>query len=94
MAGVLQNIGCEPILINGVEDHVHILFELARTVSVSEAVEEVKKTSSKWIKTQREEFTAFAWQAGYGALLEKQPGQNYTTVSRGLFFKASYLHRF
>ena len=47
--------------------HVHILFELARTVSVSEAVEEVKKSFSKWIKTQGHEFASFAWQAGYGA---------------------------
>lgn len=67
MATVLQNLGCPPVLINSVEDHVHILFELARTVSVSEAVEDVKKSSSKWIKTQGAEFAGFAWQAGYGA---------------------------
>jgi len=46
---------------------VHILFELARTVSVSQAVEEVKKSSSKWLKNQDGEFSAFAWQAGYAA---------------------------
>ena len=68
MATVLQNMGCLPVLINSVEDHVHILFELARTVAVSVAVEEVKKTSSKWIKTQGIEFADFAWQGGYGAL--------------------------
>ncbi|MCX6881863.1 MAG: IS200/IS605 family transposase [Verrucomicrobia bacterium] len=67
MATVLQNLGCAPVLINSVEDHVHILFELARTVPVSRAVEEVKKSSSKWIKTQGAEFAGFAWQAGYGA---------------------------
>ena len=67
VATVLQNLGCAPVLINSVEDHVHILFELARTVSVSRAVEDVKKSSSKWIKTQGQEFAGFAWQAGYGA---------------------------
>jgi putative transposase len=67
MAGVLKNMECEPILVNSVTDHVHILFELARTVSVSQAVEEVKKSSSKWIKTKGSEFARFAWQAGYGA---------------------------
>jgi len=67
MASVLQNIGCPPVLINSVEDHVHILFELARIVAVSSAVEDVKKASSKWIKTQSDEFAGFAWQAGYGA---------------------------
>ncbi len=67
MATVLQNLRCAPVLINSVEDHVHILFELARTVSVSQAVEDVKKSSSKWIKAQGAEFVGFAWQAGYGA---------------------------
>ena len=67
MATVLQRSECPPMLINSVEDHVHILFELARTASVSQAVEDVKKSSSKWIKTQGAEFAGFAWQAGYGA---------------------------
>jgi REP element-mobilizing transposase RayT len=67
MATVLQNLDCPPVLINSVEDHIHILFELGRTIAVCDAVEEVKKTSSKWIKTQGREFAGFAWQAGYGA---------------------------
>ncbi len=67
MATVLQNLNCPPLLINSVEDHVHILFELSRTVAVSGAVEEVKKSSSKWIKTQGPEYSKFAWQSGYGA---------------------------
>ena len=67
MAVVLRNFGCQCVLINSVDDHVHLLFELGRTVAVSNAVEEVKTTSSKWIKTQGSEFSAFRWQAGYGA---------------------------
>jgi REP element-mobilizing transposase RayT len=67
MATVLQNLGATPVLINSVEDHIHLLFDLGRTTSVSKAVEDVKKSSSKWIKTQGAEFAAFAWQAGYGA---------------------------
>jgi REP element-mobilizing transposase RayT len=67
MATVLQNLGCAPVLINSMEDHAHLLFDLARTVPVSQAVEDVKKSSSKWIKTQGAELAAFAWQAGYGA---------------------------
>jgi REP element-mobilizing transposase RayT len=67
MATVLKNLECHPYLINSVEDHVHILFDLSRTLSLSEAVEEVKKASSKWIKTQGESYACFAWQTGYGA---------------------------
>ncbi len=67
MATVLQNLSATPVLINSVEDHIHLLFDLGRTTSVSKAVEDVKKSSSKWIKTQGAEFAAFAWQGGYGA---------------------------
>jgi putative transposase len=67
MAVVLQNLGCPPTLINSVEDHAHVLFDLGRTVAVSAAVEAVKKSSSKWIKTQGAELAGFAWQGGYGA---------------------------
>ncbi len=55
------------MLINSMEDHVHLLFELSRTVTISQAVEDVKKSSSKWIKTQGIAFSPFAWQAGYAA---------------------------
>jgi len=67
LATVLQNLNCPPTLINSGEDHVHILFELARTKCISQTVEDVKKSSSKWIKTQSAEFAGFSWQAGYGA---------------------------
>ena len=80
MATVLQNFGCPPVLINSVADHVHILLELGRTVAVSDAVEEVKKTSSKWIKTQGAEFALFAWQAGYGAFAVSE--SNVTAVCK------------
>ena len=67
MATVLKNLGCAPVLINSVEDHVHLLFDLSRTVAVSKAVEDVKKSSSQWIKNQTSEMSHFAWQSGYGA---------------------------
>ena len=67
MATVLNNTGSYTVLINSVEDHVHILFELSRTASVSDVVEEVKKSSSKWLKTQHPLLADFSWQAGYGA---------------------------
>ena len=71
MAVVLQNIDCPADLINSVEDHVHILFELSRTVTIAKVVEDVKKSSSKWIKTQSDHDATFAWQAGYGAFLQR-----------------------
>jgi putative transposase len=65
LAGILPNHDCPAVKISGVADHVHVLFVLARTVTLSKVVEEVKKGSSKWLKTQG--LPAFAWQAGYAA---------------------------
>jgi len=67
MATVLQNMGCKPVILNSVEDHIHLLFEISRTRSISQVVEEIKKASSKWIKTLGPGFASFSWQSGYGA---------------------------
>ena len=53
--------------IGGVEDHIHTLISLPRTLTISQLVEEIKKTSSKWIKYQGSNYANFAWQNGYGA---------------------------
>jgi REP element-mobilizing transposase RayT len=68
------------VLINSVADHVHVLFELSRKVALSEAVEDVKKSSSKWIKTKGAAYSHFAWQAGYGAFAVSE--SNVTEVRR------------
>ena len=65
LAGSLNNIGCPAIEVGGVGDHVHLLFVLSRTLSLSKTVEEVKKGSSKWMKEKGE--PKFYWQSGYGA---------------------------
>ena len=65
LAGILQNLECSAVKVGGTADHVHVLFVLARTIPLRKVVEEVKKGSSKWLKTQG--VPAFGWQAGYGA---------------------------
>lgn len=72
MPTVLQNLGCAPVLINSVEDHAHLLFDHARTVAISQVVEDVEKFFSKWIKNQGAEFAAFAWQSEYGAFAVRE----------------------
>ena len=56
-----------PFLINGTADHVHILSSLPRTMSLSKYIEEIKRNSSRWIKTKDIQYEKFAWQNGYGA---------------------------
>lgn len=72
MAGVLQSIGCEPIIINGVADHVHILCNLSRTVAIAKLIEEVKTEPSKWMKKQGPRYADFHWQSGYSSFSVSQ----------------------
>ncbi|MBI4467868.1 MAG: IS200/IS605 family transposase [Acidobacteria bacterium] len=67
MATIFRALKSPAISIGGTKDHVHSLFTLSRTVSVADLVEEVKKSSSKWMKTKGNEFRHFQWQRGYGA---------------------------
>jgi putative transposase len=62
-SGELQ---CPSVLVGGVEDHVHILARLGRTISQADWVKEIKRTSSIWIKERDPRSHDFAWQAGYG----------------------------
>jgi REP-associated tyrosine transposase len=64
--GILKNLKSIPISIGGTSDHVHILCTLPKTMSPADLAEEVKKSSSKWIKTKGSRYASFYWQNGYG----------------------------
>jgi putative transposase len=66
LGGILMNLDCQPIIVGGVEDHVHLLCALSRTCNAAEMVKEVKRSSSLWIKTKSADLQNFAWQNGYG----------------------------
>ena len=59
-------------MIGGVEDHVHSLFALSKNHALKKIVEEVKKGSSKWVKSDGPKNRDFHWQAGYGAFSVSQ----------------------
>ena len=67
MAKVFRELKSPSLAIDGTSDHVHVLFCLARVITVADIVEEVKTSTSKWIKTKGREFKDFHWQKGYGA---------------------------
>jgi putative transposase len=72
LAGILRAWDSPAILVNSVEDHVHLLFALSKNHALKKVVEEVKKGSSKWVKTKGPAFADFYWQAGYGAFSVSQ----------------------
>jgi putative transposase len=67
VATACRTLDCPTHAVGGIDDHIHIACSLARTITVSKLVQEIKQDSSKWMKTKGEHFSAFAWQNGYGA---------------------------
>ncbi len=71
-AGIFNEWDSPALVIGGVEDHVHALFALSKNHALKTIVEEVKKGSSKWMKTDGPKNPDFYWQAGYGAFSVSQ----------------------
>ncbi|MDP7015232.1 MAG: IS200/IS605 family transposase [Pirellulaceae bacterium] len=66
-AGIFRQWESPAIVIGGVEDHIHTLFALSKNHALKKIVEEVKKGSSKWMKTEGTKNRDFYWQNGYAA---------------------------
>ena len=67
IAGICTQFESHALQIGGIEDHIHILLLLSKKITLVDFVQEVKQSSSKWIKTQGEAYQNFQWQGGYGA---------------------------
>ena len=67
MGGICQALECNPVKVGGYYDHIHILCILSKKIALMKLLEEVKKSSSKWIKTKGRAYQTFYWQDGYGA---------------------------
>ncbi len=67
ITGIIQNHGHKLLQINGMPDHVHILFGMRPTQSLSELMQQVKQDSSRWINQKGFVRGRFSWQEGYGA---------------------------
>jgi len=72
-AGIFRDWESPALIIGGVEDHVHALFSLSKNFALKKVVEEVKKGSSKWMKSLEATGNAeFTWQAGYAGFSVSQ----------------------
>lgn len=67
LATVARSFDCECYRVGGTADHVHLAIRLPRTLTVAHIVEDLKVSSSKWLKEQSSTLVTFAWQKGYGA---------------------------
>jgi REP element-mobilizing transposase RayT len=64
IAGIGRNHGLQVHVMDGTQNHLHVLFELRPEVCLSDAVRTLKANSSRWL---RESVATFRWQEGYSA---------------------------
>ncbi|MBK9270445.1 MAG: IS200/IS605 family transposase [Saprospiraceae bacterium] len=67
ITGIIQNQNHKVLAINGMPDHLHILFGMRPTQSLSDLMQDVKGSSSKWINQKGFVDGKFTWQEGFGA---------------------------
>jgi REP element-mobilizing transposase RayT len=67
ITGIITNNGHKLLQIGGMPDHVHVLFGMKPTQSLSDLMQDIKGDSSLWINQKRLVAGRFSWQEGYGA---------------------------
>ena len=100
ISGIIANKNHKLLAINGVADHVHILFGLNPSVALSDIVRDIKNNSSKFINEKRWMPGHFEWQAGYGGFSYSRSQrsdvinyiENQEEHHRGNSFRSEYLN--
>ena len=64
LATVIRNLDSPFVVVGGVADHVHILFDMGKMHAPVQFVERVKRESSKFVKTLGAKYKDFYWQRG------------------------------
>ena len=64
--GIIHNNGHKVLAINGMPDHLHILFGMRPNQALSELIRVLKANSAKWINDKGVIPGKFEWQEGYG----------------------------
>lgn len=72
MGAIIKDNESIPILLNGTNDHVHILCVMSKNIALAKLVEEIKRHTSRWIKTIDPHYKQFAWQGGYAGFSVSQ----------------------
>lgn len=65
LAGIAKHLDSQCLAVSGTSNHVHMLISQSKNLALAQLVAEIKKGSSKWIKTKGRVFENFHWQDGY-----------------------------
>jgi REP element-mobilizing transposase RayT len=66
LATIVRSFDSPWVVVGGVADHVHILFDMGKHHAAVSFVEQTKRESSKFVKTLGDSYKSFFWQRGYG----------------------------
>ena len=80
MGGIVNELDGEPLIINGVANHVHLLVRLRPAVALSKLLRVLKTNSSRWVHEAWKSRSTFGWQTGYAAFSVSE--SNVRRVSR------------
>lgn len=67
ITGIVQGNNHKLVIVNGVQDHLHLLVGFRPHQSLSDLLQDIKGQSSKWINEREFTKSKFNWQEGYGA---------------------------
>ena len=67
ISGIIKNQNHKLLAINGMPDHIHVVFGMRPIQSLSDLLQDIKGSSSKWINDKGYVKGKFSWQEGYGA---------------------------
>ena len=67
IGGILANNRSKLLIGDGTQNHAHLLLSLNKNVGIPNIVGDIKRSSSKWLKTQGGMLAKFSWQDGYSA---------------------------
>jgi REP element-mobilizing transposase RayT len=99
MSGIVKHKGHKPIIVNGVDDHVHVFVGLKPSMALSDLIRDTKNNSTNFINDHNWIKGKFCWQEGYGAF-SYHKSQSGTVVNyilnqpehhRKITFKEEYL---
>ncbi|MCP9290348.1 IS200/IS605 family transposase [Gracilimonas sediminicola] len=82
--------GIQVDVVNGMQDHLHVLFKLPTTVSVADAIKQMKGASSRWVNENYYPTGKFEWQQGYGVF---SVGRNEINRVRNYIYNQEYHHQ-
>jgi REP element-mobilizing transposase RayT len=77
-------------VVNGMLDHIHVLFKLPTTISVADAIKQMKGASSRWVNENYYPSGKFEWQQGYGVF---SVGRNEINRVRNYIYNQEYHHQ-